>query len=153
MRNNISRSVLSIISAFVLLATLVAASAQARTSRSLVVQIPFDFHIGGKTLPAGKYIVERSTQASAEGLSLRSVDRNTGVFVLTSTVQSHWRQSDSRLVFNRYQDKYFLAQLWTSGEASGRELIKSDKERATEREIARAGTKPERVAVIVTQSK
>jgi hypothetical protein len=153
MRNNISRSVLSIISALVVFTALVAASAAARTSRSLVVQIPFDFHIGGKTLPAGKYIVERSTQASADGLSLRSVDKNAGVFALTSTVQSNWRQSDSRLVFNKYQDQYFLAQFWTSGEASGRALIKSDKERTAEREIAKAGAKPERVAIVVTQAK
>ena len=153
MRNNISRSVLSIISALVLFVTLVASSAAAGTSRSLVVQIPFDFHIGSKTLPAGKYVVERSTQASAEGLSLRGIDTNAGAFVLTSTVQSRLRQSDSRLVFNRYQDKYFLAQYWTSGEASGRELIKSDKERAAEREIARAGAKAERVALVVTQAK
>lgn len=151
MRTSISRRILSIFTALVLLATLVAASASARTSRSLVVQIPFDFHIAGKTLPAGTYVVERSTLASAEGLSLRSVDKNQGAFVLTSTVQSNWRQSESRLVFNRYKDQYFLSQFWTSGEASGRALIKSDRERTVEREIARAGAKAERIAIIATQ--
>jgi hypothetical protein len=151
MRTNISRSILSILSALVLFATLIASSAAARTSRSLVVQIPFDFHVAGKTLPAGKYIVERSTRASAEGLSLRNVDKNRGAFVLTSTVQSNWRQGDSRLVFNRYQDQYFLTQFWASGEASGRALIKSDKERTLEGELARAGARPERVAIVITQ--
>ena len=151
MRHNISRNVLSIFTALVLFASLLVVSAQARTSRSLVVQIPFDFHIAGKTLPAGQYVVERSTQASAEGLSLRSVDKNVGVFVLTSTVEANERQPASRLVFNRYQDKYFLSQLWTSGEASGRALIKSDGERTAERELAKNGAKPERVAIIITQ--
>ena len=151
MRNSISRNILSIFTALVLFAALLAVGAEARSSRSLVVNVPFDFHVAGKTLPAGQYIVERTTQASADGLSLRSVDKDMGVFVLTSTVQSNWRQHKSRLVFNRYQDKYFLSQLWTSGEASGRELIKSDSERAASREIAKTGAKPERVAIIVTQ--
>lgn len=153
MRTSISRRILSIFTTLVLFATLVAASASARTSRSLVVQIPFDFNIAGKTLPAGKYVVERSTLASAEGLSLRSVDRNLGAFVLTSTVQSNWRQSDSRLVFNRYKGQYFLSQFWTSGEAIGRELIKSDRERTVEGELSKAGAKAERVAIIITTQK
>lgn len=151
MRHNISRNVLSIFTALVLFASLLVVSASARTSRSLVVQIPFDFHIAGKTLPAGQYLVERSTQSSAEGLSLRSVDKNVGVFVLTSTVEANERQSASRLVFNRYQDKYFLSQFWTSGEAAGRALIKSETERAAEKELAKNGAKPERVAIIITQ--
>lgn len=151
MRNSISSRILSIFTALVLLATLVAASASARTSRSLVVQIPFDFSVAGKTLPAGTYVVERTTLASAEGLSLRSVDKNLGAFVLTSTVESNWRQSESRLVFNRYKDQYFLSQFWTSGEAIGRALIKSDRERTVEREIAKAGSKAERIAIIATQ--
>lgn len=151
MRTSISRRILSIFTALVLLATLVAASAAARTSRSQVVQIPFDFSVAGKTLPAGKYVVERSTQSSAEGLSFRSVDKNAGAFVLTITVLSKERQRDSRLVFHRYGDQYFFSQFWTSGEASGRELVKTDKERTVERELAKAGTKPENVAIIVTQ--
>jgi hypothetical protein len=151
MSHNISRNLLSIFTALVLFAALVTVSVSARTSRSLVVNIPFDFQIAGQTLPAGQYVVERSTQASAEGLSLRSFDKNKGVFALTSSVGASERQSASRLVFNRYQDKYFLSQFWTSGEAAGRALIKSEKERTAERELAKAGAKPEQVAIIITQ--
>jgi hypothetical protein len=151
MKTNISRRRLSIFSILILLTTLAASSAYARISRSVVVQIPFDFTVAGKTLPAGQYIVERSTLSSAEGLSLRSADKDTGVFVLTATVQSNWRQSGSRLVFNRYHDQYFLSEFWTSGEATGRALIKSDKERSLAREIAKSGDKPERVAIAISQ--
>jgi hypothetical protein len=151
MRTNISRYVLSIITALVLLAALVVTSVDATSSRSLVVQIPFDFNVAGKTLPAGKYVVERRTQTSAEGLSLRSVDTNRGVFVLTATVQADERQSASRLVFTRYHNSYFLSQFWASGEASGRELIKTAQERTAERELAKAGASPERVAVTIVQ--
>ncbi|HEX8174491.1 MAG TPA: hypothetical protein VF543_05160 [Pyrinomonadaceae bacterium] len=144
---------MSIFAALLLLAALLAQSALARTSSSLVVQIPFDFQVAGKTLPAGQYVIERSTLFSAEGLSLRNTDKKHSAFVLTSTVQSKLRQSESRLVFMRYKDQYFLSQFWTSGEASGRELIKSDRELNVEREIAKAGEAPERVSIAVMQKK
>lgn len=153
MRNNISRSILSIFAGLVLLATLTAQSAAARTSSSLVVQIPFDFQVAGNRLPAGQYLIERSTLFSAEGLSLRNVDKKHSAFVLTSTVKSNLRQSGSRLVFNRYKGQYFLSQYWTSGEASGRELIKSERELNIEREIVKAGESPERVSIAVVQKK
>lgn len=151
MNTTISRRRLSIFTVTVLLAALFISSAYAASSRSNVVRIPFDFTVAGKTLPAGAYLVERSTQSSSEGLSIRSVDTNRGVFVLTSTVQSDWRQKESRLVFNRYNGQYFLSEYWTSGEATGRALIKSDKERTAERQVARNGAKPERVSITITQ--
>lgn len=151
MQTNISRYVLSIFTTLVMLAALAATSVYAGSARSAVVQIPFDFQIAGKAFPAGQYLVERSTQASAEGLSLRSLKDNRGVFVLTSTVQSNLRQNESRLVFNRYRDQYFLSEFWTSGEASGRALIKSDKERVFQDEMAKSGIKPERIAVVIPQ--
>lgn len=151
MQTNISRRRLSIFTILVLFAALAASSAYARISRSTVVQIPFDFIVAGKTLPAGEYLVERSTLNSADGLRLISTDKNAGVFVLTTTVQSNWRQSGSKLVFNRYQDQYFLAEFWTSGEATGRALIKSERERTLQREIAKNGDKPERIAIAMPQ--
>lgn len=151
MRNHIPRSILSIFAALLLLAGIVAESALARTTSSLVVEIPFDFQVAGKTLPAGRYVIERSTLFSADGLSLRHTDKKHSAYVLTSTVQSNLRQRDSRLVFNRYKDRYFLAQLWTSGEASGRELIKSERELAVERELAKAGESVERVSIAIVR--
>jgi photosystem II stability/assembly factor-like uncharacterized protein len=151
MQTNISRQVLSIFTALALLAALAVTATYAARSRSVVVEIPFDFQVSGKSFSAGRYLVERSTQASAEGLSLRSVNDNRGVFVLTSRLQSNWRQAESRLVFSRYHDQYFLSEFWTSGEESGRALIKSDKERRLQNEIAKSGAKAERIAVVVSQ--
>lgn len=151
MRRVISRNLLSIFAALVLFVALAGVSASARTSRSLVVNIPFDFTVAGKSLPAGEYLVERSTQASADGLSLRNVENGAGAFVLTSTVQSNWRQAASRLVFTRYNEHYFLSQYWTVGESSGRALIKSEKERTLEGELAKTGAKPTKVVITIAQ--
>ena len=151
MRVKISRRALSTFSILVLFATGICNGAASGRAASVGFHIPFDFVIAGKTLPAGEYVVERSTQHSAAGLSIRSVGRNSGVYVLTANVESNERPEDSKLVFNRYGDRYFLSEFWTAGQASGRKLIKSGEERAFEREAARGAARPERVAVVNSQ--
>ncbi len=38
-------------------------------------------------------------------------------------------KSESKLVFNRYGDRYFLSQVWTEGNSQGRQLLMSDREK------------------------
>jgi hypothetical protein len=152
MRVQISRRTLSIFSILVLfVAGACPGWAAANAAPSTSFRIPFDFVIAGKTLPAGEYVVERSTLFSATGLSIRSVDKNAGVYVLTAAVESNERPDDSKLVFNRYGDRYFLSEFWTSGQTSGRKVTKSGEERGLEREAARGAAQPERVAVVTSQ--
>ncbi len=152
MRTNILRRATVIFTILMMLfVPLVVSNAGANGAGSTVVNIPFDFYVAGKTLPAGEYVIQRSTLVSADGLMIKSKDAGAGVFVLTTTVSANGRQPDSRLVFNRYKDQYFLAQYWTSGEASGRELVKSSRERTVESELAKAGSTPERIAIRIAQ--
>ncbi|PYS51681.1 MAG: hypothetical protein DMF68_03635 [Acidobacteria bacterium] len=151
MTTNILRRAFGIFSILVLLASLFVSSVNAKAPGSVVFQIPFDFVVAGKTLPAGEYIIVRSTLASDEILSIRSLDKSGGVYVLTSTLRASNILNDSKLVFNRYQDQYFLSEFWISGQDSGRKVIKSEKERALARDVAKAGTKVERVAIATRQ--
>src|SRR5205085_10606499 len=114
-------------------------SAQAAANGTTVFNVPFDFVVAGKTLPAGSYLVVRSTLSSKDILSLRRLDDNEGVFVLTLTVESSEAQQDSKLVFNHYQDQYFLSEFWTSGETTGRKMLKSEKEKSLARALEKAG--------------
>lgn len=152
MRVQISRRALSIFSILVLVvAGACPGWATAAPAPSTSFRIPFDFVIAGKTLPAGEYVVERSTLFSATGLSIRSVDKHAGVYVLTAAVESNERPDDSKLIFNRYEGRYFLSEFWTAGQTSGRRLTKSGEERALAREAARGAARPERVAVVSSQ--
>lgn len=123
-------------------------SSYAQTGRQFTVTIPFNFYVSGKTLPAGQYLVGRSTQTSTEGLALRGTDGRAGVFALTRGIQTEDVQQQSKLVFRRYGDQYFLAEIWTSGRSMGRELPSSRRERSIAREIAKHGANPEKVAVV-----
>lgn len=112
-------------------------SANAQTSRqTLRANVPFDFMVGDKTMAAGTISVRRITQNSDAGLVVRNADGSRSVVRLSSSTQAATAPAQSALVFHRYGDKYYLAQIWVAGEHEGRELLKSKSERALEREIA-----------------
>jgi len=119
--------VMAALVAVAMLASTRVASAQDQ----LLVNVPFDFVAGNKTLPAGEYAVKAVGPTNMLILIDRA-DSATSAFLPTHAAVSHEAQIQSKLVFNRYGDRYFLAQVWTVGNTSGRELIKS----AREKEVA-----------------
>ena len=129
------------------LGVLTSVSAHAQAGKQFTVTIPFNFCVAGKTLPAGQYHVGRSSEDS-EGLVLRGTDGRTGVFVLTRGIQTAEVQQQSKLVFRRYGDQYFLGEVWISARSNGRELPNSRKERLVKQENSKLGAKPEKVAVV-----
>lgn len=130
-----------------LLLTLVVAPVGARGAGRIVVNVPFDFTVGDKTLPAGEYFIVRNTQLSAEGLMIRSTDGRHGAFVLTKSVQAEDRQGASQLVFNRYGDHYFLSRVWASGQNNGRELFTSRAEDVFAHQAVQDGGEVQKVFV------
>jgi hypothetical protein len=130
------------------LAFVSAIAASAQNPRNLVVNIPFDFTVKGKTLPAGEYILGRASTADETGLAMKRKDGEANAIVLTKPVQANETQKESRLIFSRYGEQYFLSQVWTSGDSKGRELYKTKRERALEIELAKNDAKPEMVALI-----
>lgn len=130
------------------LGVLTTVSAHAQAGKQFTVTVPFNFYVSGETLPAGQYMVGRGTQTSTEGLALRGTDGRTGVFVLTRGIQTEEVQQQPKLVFRRYGDQYFLAEVWISGRSTGRGLPSSRKERSIAQEIAKHGANPEKVAVV-----
>src|SRR5438034_4643630 len=103
-------------------------SVSAQSSHYFRVTIPFEFAINGKTLPPGEYIVRRVCQYKPQWLSIGSVNGRTGQSVLTHNVRAGTLQAESKLVFRRYGDQYFLSQVWEAGDGDGHELRKSRRE-------------------------
>ena len=100
----------------------------AQAQEPSVVNIPFDFVAGNKTLPAGEY----SVKVSGPERTLLLIDRKdatASVFMGTDAVLAGGPQSESKLIFNRYGDRYFLSQVWTAGNPRGRQLLKSAREK------------------------
>ena len=129
-------------------ATAVAANAQAsrvasnETSNNMLVVIPFEFAIDYKTMPAGEYLVQ-TLGTVGNGLLLQSIDGKTSAFRPSEAIEGVRNQRDARLVFHRYGERYFLAQVWCGGDSAGRQLMKSRDELELERELASLNSQSE----------
>lgn len=111
--------------------------------RVVLANIPFAFEAGNKTLPAGRYQIETVPTGAGTLQRIRLVDGDRQITVYTIAVTSADGKSGPELIFHRYGEKYFLAQIW-NGEGKGQQLYKS----AREKEMARTGAKLE-VAVLL----
>jgi hypothetical protein len=123
--------------AMLALGLLLAAWAHAQTA--MKVHIPFDFVVNGHNMSAGEYRVETLGTAS-NAISIRGADK---ALALTLACTASEPALKSKLIFHRYGEEYFLAQVWTAGSSSGRQLPRS----AAEREIASGAQTPQLVAV------
>ena len=131
-----------IVAVFSLLLVLSSASVQAQSNRNSI-NIPFNFNVGHKTFPAGEYTVEPTRKDSQNVWLLENKNRHKSVVFNTIPVWARVTQEQTKLVFNRYDDQYFLSQICTAGDNSSREL----RMRRWERQLAKNGVQPERVLI------
>ena len=130
------------------LLAVVAATAYAQFPGTAIrATIPFNFSIRGKILPAGEYEIRRIND-SPEGLVIRNVnDKHDHVMFVTESIEPRKIPERGEIVFHRYGDSYFLSEVLTAGEKTGRELAPSRAERQLRGEMASNKTEPETVAL------
>jgi hypothetical protein len=131
-----------ILTTFSLLLVLTAASVQAQSQRSSI-NIPFSFNVGQKTLPAGEYTVEPNRKDSQNVWLVENKNGQANVLFTTIAVWSSKTQEETKLIFNKYDDQYFLSQICTAGDNSSRELPV----RRWERQLAKYSLHREKVVV------
>jgi hypothetical protein len=106
-----------------LLLALTAISVSAQSQRSKITNIPFDFIVGEKTLPAGEYTIEPHRRDFDKVWLVQSRDGRTSAVFTTMPVRASETQEKAKFVFHKYGHQYFLSQIWTPGDATGRELL------------------------------
>ena len=129
------RQALAVAVAF-LLSIVAAGECYAHQQSVLVVNIPFAFQAGNKTLPAGEYSIESVSTGDGTLRMIRQIDGDALMIVATIAVYSKDGKSEPKLIFNRYGKRYFLSQIW-AGEPRGQQLFKSE----GEKELARTEAK------------
>jgi hypothetical protein len=100
------------LSAFFGLAALAAAT-RAQAVDQIVVNIPYEFVVAGKTLPAGTYTVKRLNDRDINELSITSFENRAGA-LLISTEVSEAREYKPTLRFEHIGDQYFLSKIETA---------------------------------------
>jgi hypothetical protein len=108
--------------------TAMASTRVAQAQEMMVVNIPFDFVAGNTTLPAGEYSI-RVVAPEQTVLLINRKDAAASAFMNTNAVTKTEIQTESKMIFNRYGDRYFLSQVWTAGNSRGRQLLKSAREK------------------------
>ena len=114
-------------------AAVVSANAQ---SKKLAADIPFDFTVGNQTMTSGEYSVRSITNDGA-GLVIKSDDTGKSVIRLSNSIDPQRNNTQARLVFHKYGQRYFLAEVWAGGLSEGRQLLESRDERAIRHEFDR----------------
>ena len=141
-----SLTMLTLVVGLTLAAAIVSANGQS-TSILVTADIPFDFIVGDKTLPSGKYSV-RSASDDGKGLKISSRDGESSVMRLSNLADGTSKKRNARMVFHRYGQQYFLAEVWT-GDNYGRQLLKCKKERHLGQELASNASKSDATYEIV----
>jgi len=113
--------------------------------QGMTFDIPFEFRVGTSVMPAGEYKVTHSLKSGLTGIvcDLCKVD----VRILTRAGGRNGAPSESRLVFNRYGERYFLSSVWQAGTDVGRVLPVSK----AERELALRASPPRMSQTVIAR--
>ena len=129
-----------------------ALSVNAQSGYAVRANVPFDFIVGDKTFQAGEITAQRKSLSTSDPLVIRSSDYSTLAVQLTRIIEGGRMADQAKLVFRRYGNRYYLAEVWTSGDIGSR-LFKSPSEKALEREmrhLAKNAYQPELITVLAT---
>jgi hypothetical protein len=146
------RQIVNLLSMFVLVTAVSAMAVVSANGQSIRVsaQVPFDFVVGSKTLPAGEYTVNSITE-NGLAMQIRNVDGSESAIRLTNSIATKPNNSKTRLVFHRYGQTYFLAEVWREGDSDGRQLLQSKQERSMKQELGKlAQNKFQTVELVAT---
>lgn len=118
-----------------LLVLLTFSSALAQTERQ-TIYVPFAFSVGEKSFAPGKYVIDRNRSESETVWVIREKRTGEAAMFLTRPARSIKTAEQSRVIFHRYDDVYFLSEFWTKGSNAGREVEISNRERAIDKALA-----------------
>jgi len=83
------------------------ATAQFKSSDKIVAQVPFEFVVANKPVPAGEWTVQAAT-ADARLVTIRNGDAKMSLLANISPIETRKTAGAPALVFHKYGDRYFL---------------------------------------------
>lgn len=105
------RSIATVVAALLLGTVAVIAQSTTTSEHFLRATIPFAFVAGGVHLPAGEYHVYHPGNPYIAVIEKKDCSVHAVTYVHPSAVNAS--ENSTKLVFNRYGDQYFLAEIWT----------------------------------------
>ncbi len=90
------------------------ASAQLSSTAKIVTDVPFEFVVANRTIPAGQCAVQSATM-DGRTLLMRNEGASMNLFFNSSRSEAKQPASNYALVFNRYGNRYFLSGIKLQG--------------------------------------
>jgi hypothetical protein len=99
-------------------------AAQSLTSSRVVAEVPFDFMVNNKTIPAGECVIQAIDMAGRV-LAINNVDAKKSLLATSS--HDEWNKTADRtvLVFKSYGNQYFLSEIRLEGSKQSYKLPES----------------------------
>jgi len=130
----------------VLLLAVVSVYVLAEERPLLTATVPFAFTAENTNLPAGAYTV--SVLPPYNMIKVQSADGRKVAMIFASPSQSSGESQRAKLVFHRFGNQYFLAQVWEQGSNVHRDLRSGDRAR----ELARSGERSQSATILASSS-
>ena len=112
-----------------LLVVALGSAASLAGDRRVVVDVPFAFTVGERTLPAGRYLVEQEPP-SGSFFTIRNVEGGRGAVVLGgAVVDRDGATRETAIVFTNYRGEHFLSEIFMPNRAAGNVIKRSDQEK------------------------
>jgi hypothetical protein len=129
-------------SVFLALTVVLLATAAHAQQTNVQATIPFDFVVGDHAYSAGEYTLKSLSQSDV-AIRIDNSDESEKGITLSNECRSLQPATGTKLVFQRLGNNYFLYQIWTDGNSTGREFRMSK----TQVQLAKNYSKPELVIV------
>jgi len=107
---------------FICLTTVAPVIANSQGRDRIEVDIPFSFVLRQRTLPAGKYVMERTDPSRPNILTLTNIDKSVVRVVLAQRIEKNNPSTASSLVFIKREGKLYLFQVWNVGSMNGAQV-------------------------------
>jgi hypothetical protein len=133
--------------------------ASAQDLPRIVIDVPFEFVVNGKTMPAGRYRVQKPLPDSDCVFYISKEGGNEGTSFATNAAVDISAPNKAALIFHHYGSQHYLAEVLTGSNNTGYRLPVSNEERAAARGdksgdksnesksgTARTASQPEKVA-------
>jgi hypothetical protein len=134
----LGKYLLSLFIALAFALTITPSKANAQITGDLLANIPFQFHAGNATLPAGEYRIHFVEDSDLRVMQITSADGTRSALFQVQDTEVKSTPTKSELVFNQYGDRYFLATLFEEGSDIGSQVIESREEKASGQQTMQA---------------
>jgi hypothetical protein len=111
--------------ALVLTITFSPSKAHAQITGEIEANIPFQFHAGNTKFPPGRYVIHVFENTDLGVMEISSADGSTSALFEVRQAEANSAPAKTELIFNKYENRYFLAKLFDEGDPNGSTVDKS----------------------------